>query len=88
MPTCTSLQQHLDQERAQYNQLFPSRAGDCGGRPPLVAHPELLKPHRLYRPEAELSLFSLQRVADYFYNVTWVHLPNCETKCSRLGGQR
>ena len=48
------LQQGLDRERHTYNQYFPSRASDCAGRPPLVAHPELLHPRRPYQPERDL----------------------------------
>lgn len=61
----TCLQQALDHERHIYNSSFPSRASDCGGRPPLVAHPELLQPRRVYQPELEWVLFDLQRVFDY-----------------------
>jgi hypothetical protein len=60
-----SLQHALDRERRTYNQYFPSRASDCAGRPPLVAHPELLQPRRPYPPEGELALVDLQRVFDY-----------------------
>lgn len=59
------LQQGLDRERHTYNRYFPSRASDCAGYPPLVAHPELLHPRRPYPPEGELALFDLQRVFDY-----------------------
>jgi transposase len=65
------LQQALDQERRTYNYHFPSRASDCAGSPPLTAHPELLQPRRLYRPEFELVLFDLQRVFDYLAEFTF-----------------
>jgi hypothetical protein len=81
-----ALQQHLDQERYQHNHLFPSRAGDCAGRPPLVAHPQLRQPHRPYRPEAELSLFSLQRVADYLATLSLQRKVNATGQIS-LGRQ-
>ena len=74
-----SLQQALDTERHQHNHLFPSRAGDCAGRPPLVAHPQLMQPRRPYHPQHELSLFSLQRVADYLASF------NFERKVSPAG---
>lgn len=61
----TQLQQALDRERHLHNALFPSRASDCAGRPPLVAHPELLYPRRAYPPDGELALFDLQRVFDF-----------------------
>ena len=61
----THLQRALDRERHIYNHEFPSRASDCAGHPPLVAHPELLRPRRFYQPELELALFDIQRVYDY-----------------------
>ncbi len=60
-----NLQRGLDRERHTYNQYFPSRASDCAGHPPLVAHPELLHPRRPYPPGGEVALFDLQRVFDY-----------------------
>ena len=63
------LQQRLDIEREQHNRCFPSRASDCAGRPPLVAHPELLRPRRPYRLECERQLFDLQRVYDYLATI-------------------
>ncbi len=60
-----NLQRALDRERQVYNHDFPCRASDCTGRPPLVAHPELLQPRRPYQPEQELALFDLQRVYDF-----------------------
>jgi len=66
-----ALQQSLDRERFLHNGLFPSRAGDCNGRPPLEAHPELLRPRRPYRPEWELALFDIQRVYDYLATFTF-----------------
>lgn len=61
----TRFQQALDRERCVYNQQFPTRASDCQQEPPLIAHPTLLTPRRLYRPEWEPVLFDLQRVFDY-----------------------
>lgn len=66
-----NLQQALDRERQMYNELFPSHASDCAGHPPLVAHPELLRPRRPYRPEWELALFDIQRVYDYLATFTF-----------------
>lgn len=67
----TCLQQALDRERHMYHHEFPSRASDCAGRPPLVAHPELLRPRRFYQPELELALFDMQRVYDYLATFTF-----------------
>jgi transposase-like protein len=63
------LQQRLDIEREQHNHWFPSRASDCAGRPPLLAHPELKQPRRPYRLEWERQLFDLQRVYDYLATI-------------------
>ena len=80
------LQARLDSERELHNRWFPSRASDCAARPPLVAHPELLRPRRPYAPERELELFDEQRVYDYLAGIA------LERKVSRsgqiqLGGQ-
>lgn len=65
------LQQALDRERHVYNHRFPSQASDCAGRPPLTAHPELLRPRRAYQPELELALFDIQRVYHYLATFTF-----------------
>jgi transposase InsO family protein len=56
------LQSALDRERKVYNYQFPSQASDCAGRPPIIAHPELLTPRRYYEPALELALFDIGRV--------------------------
>ncbi len=72
------LQQALDAERARYHRAYPSLASDCAGRPPLVAHPELLHQPRPYRPECELALFDIQRVYDFLATFTFRRKPsNC-----------
>jgi len=65
------LQQALDRERRVYLLEFPCQASDCAGRPPLIAHPELLHPRRYFQPDLELQLFSLQRVYDYLATFTF-----------------
>jgi hypothetical protein len=65
------LQQALDRERQVYLLEFPCHASDCNGRPPLIAHPELLHPRRFYQPELEPLLFSMQRVYDYLATFTF-----------------
>ncbi len=57
-----SFQETLERERYQHNHLFPSRASDCNGQPPLTAHPELLTARRPYHPDHELALFDMQRI--------------------------
>lgn len=75
----STLQQRLDAERELHNHYFPSRASDCAGRPPLLAHPELLRPRRPYRVEWERALFDEQRVYDYLASIP------LERKVSRTG---
>jgi len=84
--TLARLQERLDSEREMHNRWLPSRASDCAGRPPLVAHPELLRPRRPYALEQERGLFDEQRVYDYLAGI------ELERKVSRsgqvqLGGQ-
>ena len=74
-----SFQQALDQERQIYNYEFPSRASDCGGFPPLKAHPELFHPRRPYRAEQEAVLFDMQRMYHYLAGFTF------ERKVNRNG---
>lgn len=74
-----SFQRSLDQERHLYNDEFPSRASDCGGSPPLQAHPELLRPRRPYRTELEAILFDMRRVYHYLAGFTF------ERKVNRNG---
>lgn len=76
------LQQALDRERRVYNWQFPTRASDCAGRPPLVAHPELLRPRRYYQPDLELALFDLQRVYDYLARYTFKRTLNASAQVS------
>ena len=78
-PDLASVQMRLDLEIEQYNNWFPARASDCGGRPPLLAHPELLHPRRPYRPEWERQLFDEQRVYDYLATI------RLERKVSQVG---
>lgn len=80
------LQQALGRERQVYNQDFPSQASDCDGRPPLEAHPELLKPRRYYEPELELALFDLQRVYQHLASFTFERKVNTSAQVS-LGRQ-
>src|SRR6266487_2671734 len=68
-PDLATLQARLDLEREQHNAWFPSRASDCAGRPPLLAHPELLVPRRPYQPACEQDLFEEQRVYDYLATI-------------------
>lgn len=78
----SAVQQALDRERHIYNHEFPARASDCAGRPPVVAHPELLQPRRFYQPDWELALFDLQRVFDYLATFTFERKANASGQVS------
>jgi hypothetical protein len=73
------LQEILDQSVYELNFELSSRAEGCDGRPPIVAHPELLQPRRPFQAERELALFDLRRVDDYLATFTW------ERKVSKSG---
>ena len=80
------LQLALDRERQVYNHHFPSLASDCAGRPPLIAHPELLQPRRYYQPDLELALFDLARVYHYLASFTFQRRVSASAQVS-LGRQ-
>lgn len=80
------LQQRLDSERDLHNCFFASRASDCRGRPPLLAHPELLRPRRPYRVEWERALFDQQRVYAYLASIP-LNRKVSKTGQIQLGGQ-
>jgi transposase len=67
------LQQSLDQALYELNYELPSRAQGCGGKPPVLAHPELLQHPRPFQASLELSLFDLQRVDHFLASFKWVH---------------
>jgi hypothetical protein len=66
-----TLQAALDEARRMHNQVLPSTAGDCQGRPPLDVHPEVRQPLRPFHPAAELALFDLARVDHFLAQFTW-----------------
>jgi transposase len=80
------LQAILNQAVHELNDVLPSEAKDCNGRPPVRAHPELLCPRRPFLPERELSYFDLQRVDDYLATFTWVRKVNKSGQIT-LGGR-
>jgi hypothetical protein len=70
-PHLLALQTGLAQALGQHNGSLPSTAGDCHGRPPLDAHPEVLHPLRPYQPTVELDLFDLAHVDRFLARFTW-----------------
>ena len=73
------LQAYLNQCRADLNAGYPSRAKGCGGKPPLLAHPELLQPLHAYQPGYEELLFDLKRVDAFLATFRW------ERKVGKMG---
>ena len=67
------LQQSLDQALYELNYELPSHAQGCGGKPPMLAHPELLQHPRPFQASLELSLFDLQRIDHFLASFKWVH---------------
>ena len=65
------LQCALDQALYELAAELPSRAEGCRGKPPLMAHPELLQAPRPFQPEHELALFDLRRVDAHLATFTW-----------------
>lgn len=70
-PNLSGLQAALDRARQMHNTVLSSEAGDCDGRIPFDAHPEVLQPRRPYDPAVELELFSLERVDHFLAQFTW-----------------
>ena len=81
------LQEQVDVDWHELNAECPSRAKGCNGQPPLVAHPDLLTPRRLYCPEWELDLFDTKRVDKYLADRTWTRTVS-EVGQVSLGGHR
>jgi len=84
--TVVELQRLLDQATHELNWELPSRAEGCAGRPPVIAHPELLQPRRPFRPEQELALFDLSRVDAYLATFIWRRIVDKNGRVS-LGGK-
>jgi len=81
------LQAQVDADCDELNRQCPSRAKGCHGLPPVVAHPELCWPKRLYDPVYEEDLFQQQRIDTYLTTFTWTRKVNARGRLS-LGNQR
>jgi transposase InsO family protein len=81
------LQTLLDEALTELNFELPSRAEGCAGQPPITAHPELLHPRFLFRPEWELARFDLGRVEAYLATLHWLRTPTSVGQVS-VGGHR
>ena len=76
-----TFQAQLDQARYMHNQVLSSNAGDCQSRTPFQAHPEACTPLRPFAPEAELLLFSLERMDYFLAQFTWHHKVTVSGQC-------
>lgn len=85
--TVAALQTILDQSLDELNYELPSRAGGCQGRPPILAHPELLRPRRPFEPQWEWAFFDLQRVDDFLASQSWKRIVHSNGAVP-LGGKR
>ena len=65
------LQALLDQAVQELAFELVSHAQGCQGRPPVLAHPELLQPLRRFQAEQELACFELGRVDAYLATMSW-----------------
>lgn len=85
---CTVAQLQVVLDQAWYDLAFalPSQAKGCAGRPPIIAHPELLRPLRHYHPAEEAAWFVLTRVDTFLAQFTW-HRIVSQTGQVSLGGQ-
>ncbi len=63
------LRQALNKRRSFLNYSLPCET--LGNVPPLVAHPEALRPRRTYRPEWEIDMLRLDRVYAYLSQGRW-----------------
>lgn len=82
----TQLQAALDTAWHELAFELPSHAKGCAGKPPVVAHPDLLHPQRRYQPDQEFAYFDRQRVDRFLAQFTWQRLVNKSGQVS-LGGQ-
>ncbi len=73
------LQAQLDEACYMHNEVLPSRAGDCNGRIPIEAHPEVQCERRPYHPGIELTLFDLAQVDHFLSRFSWSY------KVSKVG---
>lgn len=84
--TVAELQTLLDQACSELAFDLSSQAHTCAGRPPVVAHPELLLPRHPYQPAREAALFDLKRVDHFLTQFTWERTVTATGQVS-LGGQ-
>jgi len=72
-PDLVTYRTELTQARYVHNEVLSSQAGDCQGRTPYQAHPEVRVPIQPFAPEVELLLFDLARVDRFLKQFVWQH---------------
>lgn len=70
-PDLATFRSELAQARYMHNEVLSSQAGDCRGRTPFQAHPEVRVPICPFTPEVELLLFDLARVDRFLAQFVW-----------------
>jgi len=86
LASAAAFQRHLAQGWHELTFDLPSAAPGCAGKPPIVAHPDLLQPPRPYQAGQEWALFDLQRVDHFLAKFTWQRKVTASGQVS-LGGQ-
>lgn len=72
-PDLVTFRTELAQARYMHNEVLSSQAGDCQGRTPYQAHPEVRVPILPFTPAVELLLFDLTRVDRFLAQFVWQH---------------
>lgn len=83
--TWSELQHQTDVAWRDRRECLPSRNPACGGRPPVLAVPELLRACRPYHPQQEAALLEMQRVYTYLAGWRWQRVVDVSGQFS-LGG--
>ncbi|MCE7988854.1 MAG: hypothetical protein DYG89_47470 [Caldilinea sp. CFX5] len=86
LASCAAFQRHLAQGWHELTFDLPSAAPGCAGKPPIVAHPDLLQPLRPYQAGQEWAVFDLQRLDQFLTQFTWQRKVTASGQVS-LGGQ-
>jgi len=86
LASCAAFRRHLAQGWHELTFDLPSAAPGCAGKPPIVAHPDLLQPLRPYQAGQVWAVFDLQCVDQFLAQFTWQRKVTASGQVS-LGGQ-
>jgi hypothetical protein len=70
--TIPGFQEWVHYQVWRMNAVLPSRARNCGRRPPLVAYPEARRNPRYFSREEELAIFDMERVYEFLAEGRWL----------------